>query len=62
MLTCLLFTKYLALVGDIGMNDEGQCGVGHDLPLSDPTEIDFPDGLRVVSISCGHSHTGKMLH
>mmetsp|Transcript_1089 Transcript_1089/g.2286 ORF Transcript_1089/g.2286 Transcript_1089/m.2286 type:complete len:921 (+) Transcript_1089:671-3433(+) len=40
-----------------GMNDEGQCGVGHDLPLSDPTEIDFPDNMRVVYISCGHSHT-----
>mmetsp|Transcript_10021 Transcript_10021/g.21139 ORF Transcript_10021/g.21139 Transcript_10021/m.21139 type:complete len:419 (-) Transcript_10021:451-1707(-) len=44
------------------MNEDGQCGVGHELPILAPTRIEFQDQndgpeRYVISVSCGHSHT-----
>ncbi|KAL3822580.1 hypothetical protein ACHAXA_011499 [Cyclostephanos tholiformis] len=43
-----------------GMNEDGQCGVGHEMPIKCPSMVTFQDtGLQryAVSISCGRSHT-----
>lgn len=50
------------------MNDEGQCGHGHEVTVMYPMEVEFPDKYTsdehsyVVSVSCGHSHTGEKSH
>lgn len=47
-----------------GMNEDGQCGVGHEMPIKCPTMVSFRDaGLEryAVSVSCGRSHTGERL-
>lgn len=45
------------------MNDDGQCGVGHELPITSPSRVSFPDSGTAqfaVSVSCGHSCTGEL--
>jgi len=42
------------------MNEDGQCGTRHELPILAPSRVDFQDAgseRYVVSVSCGHSHT-----
>ena len=46
-----------------GMNEDGQCGAGHELPIVTPSKVDFLDAgpeRYAVSVSCGHSHTGEL--
>jgi hypothetical protein len=42
-----------------GFNEEGQCGVGNEENVSQPTPVDFhqDDAKTVVSVSLGNTHT-----
>ena len=46
------------------MNEDAQCGVGHELPVRSPSKVTFgnTDGSEshVVSVACGLSHTGEL--
>jgi len=53
----------ITLTGNLylwGMNEDGQCGAGHELPIASPSRVNFQNTgseIYVVSVACGHSHT-----
>ena len=45
-----------------GMNEDGQCGAGHEMPITCPSKVAFQDAgseRYAVSVSCGRSFTGE---
>ena len=45
-----------------GMNEDGQCGAGHEMPITCPLKVAFQDAgseRYAVSVSCGRSFTGE---
>ena len=44
------------------MNEDGQCGAGHEMPIECPSKVTFQDAgseRYAVSVSCGRSYTGE---
>jgi hypothetical protein len=45
------------------MNEDGECGAGHEQLITAPSKVSFPDTEAeqyAVAVSCGRSFTGEL--